>query len=110
MNEYELIAGLETHVELSTRTKLFCGCPVAFGGEPNTRCCPVCTGAPGALPTLNREAVRYAALAGLALGCTVHPISQMARKHYIYPDLAKAYQITQAEFPLCTGGSLLLPS
>lgn len=110
MNEYELIAGLETHVELSTRTKLFCGCPVAFGGEPNTRCCPVCTGAPGALPTLNREAVRYAALAGLALGCTVHPISQMARKHYTYPDLAKAYQITQAEFPLCTGGSLLLPS
>lgn len=110
MSEYELTAGLETHVELSTRTKLFCGCPVAFGGEPNTRCCPVCTGAPGALPTLNHEAVRYAALAGLALGCTVHPISKMARKHYIYPDLAKAYQITQAEFPLCTEGSLLLPS
>lgn len=110
MSEYELIAGLETHVELSTRTKLFCGCPVAFGGEPNTRCCPVCTGAPGALPTVNHEAIRYAALAGLALGCTVHPISQMARKHYIYPDLAKAYQITQSEFPLCTDGSLLLPN
>lgn len=110
MSEYELVAGLETHVELSTRTKLFCGCPAAFGGDPNTRCCPVCTGAPGSLPTLNHEAVRYAALAGLALGCTVHTHSQMARKHYIYPDLAKAYQITQAEYPLCTDGSLLLPS
>ena len=78
--EYELVCGLETHVELSTKTKLFCDCPTAFGGEPNTRCCPVCLGLPGSLPKLNREAVGFTVLAGLALGCTISPRSHMDRK------------------------------
>lgn len=106
--EYELIVGLETHVELCTRTKVFCGCPVRFGQPPNTDCCPVCTGMPGTLPVLNREAVRFAVMAGLALGCRINEVSRMSRKHYFYPDLAKAYQITQQEIPLCGSGELIL--
>lgn len=106
--EYELILGLETHVELSTHTKIFCGCPVRFGREPNTDCCPVCVGMPGTLPMLNREAVHDAALAGMALQCRINPVSRMSRKHYFYPDLAKAYQITQQEIPLCEHGALQL--
>lgn len=106
--EYELVCGLETHVELSTKTKLFCDCPTAFGGEPNTRCCPVCLGLPGSLPKLNREAVGFTVLAGLALGCTISPRSHMDRKNYCYPDLPKAYQISQYDVPLCRNGQVTL--
>ena len=106
--EYELVCGLETHVELSTKTKLFCNCPTAFGGEPNTRCCPVCLGLPGSLPKLNREAVGFTVLAGLALGCTISPRSHMDRKNYCYPDLPKAYQISQYDVPLCRDGQVTL--
>lgn len=107
---WEWMIGLETHVELSTKTKIFCGCAAKFGGPPNTNCCPVCIGLPGTLPTLNRKAVRLAIIAGLALDCEIHCESEMARKNYVYPDLSKAYQITQAEKPLCENGSLRLES
>lgn len=105
---YELVAGLETHVELSTRTKIFCSCTTAFGSSPNTHCCPVCIGLPGTLPKLNRQAVRYAIRAGLALGCRVSEVSKMDRKNYVYPDLPKAYQISQFDKPLCRDGSMEL--
>ena len=106
--EFELVCGLETHIELSTKTKVFCGCSTAFGGEPNTRCCPVCLGLPGSLPKLNRQAVEYTVLAGLALGCSISPISHMDRKNYCYPDLPKAYQISQYDVPLCYDGQVVL--
>lgn len=106
--EYELVCGLETHIELSTRTKVFCGCSTAFGGEPNTRCCPVCLGLPGSLPILNRQAVEYTVLAGLALNCSISPVSHMDRKNYCYPDLPKAYQISQYDTPLCHDGHVTL--
>lgn len=102
--KWEMVIGLETHVELSTQTKIFCSCRVQFGGEPNTHCCPVCTGQPGSLPVLNEKAVRYAATAGLALHCRINRKSIMARKHYVYPDLPKAYQTSQYEQPMCEGG------
>ncbi len=105
---YEMVIGLETHVELSTATKIFCSCTTQFGGEPNTHCCPICTGQPGSLPVLNERVVEYAATAGLALGCTINRHSVMARKHYVYPDLPKAYQISQYEQPLCEGGGIAL--
>lgn len=105
MNEqYEAVIGLEVHVELATETKAFCACKTTFGAPPNTQCCPVCMGLPGALPVLNEKAVRYAALAGLATGCTVSPHSYHDRKNYFYPDLPKAYQISQNDRPLCTDG------
>jgi len=105
-----LVVGVEVHVQLSTITKLFCRCPVAFGAEPNTLCCPVCLGHPGALPVLNRAAVEQAIRAGLSLGCSVAPRgrTQWDRKNYFYPDLPKGYQITQYEHPLCEGGSIPL--
>lgn len=106
--KYEMMIGLETHVELATKTKLFCSCSTAFGGKPNTRCCSICTGEPGTLPSINREAVRLAVRAGLALGCTINKTTRMDRKNYTYPDLPKAYQISQADFPLCLGGSVTL--
>jgi len=101
---YEMVVGLETHVELSTKTKIFCGCTTRFGGDPNTHCCPVCTGQPGSLPVLNKSVVEYAVTAGLALNCRINKCSVMARKHYVYPDMPKAYQISQYEQPLCEGG------
>jgi len=108
--KYLLTAGLETHVELSTDSKLFCSCSTLFGAEPNTQCCPVCMGHPGTLPTLNRQAVYFAVMAGLALHCKISSVSRMERKNYFYPDLPKAYQITQLGEPLCSGGYLELAS
>jgi aspartyl-tRNA(Asn)/glutamyl-tRNA(Gln) amidotransferase subunit B len=107
---HRLVVGVEVHCQLSTRTKAFCACPVEFGAAPNTLCCPVCLGHPGALPVLNRAAVEKAVRAGLALGCSVAPRghTQWDRKNYFYPDLPKGYQITQYEFPLCEGGALAL--
>ncbi len=101
---WELVGGLETHVELSTNTKIFCNCSTKFGGEPNTNCCPICVGHPGTLPKLNREVVRYAIMAGLTLNCEINNISKMDRKNYVYPDLSKAYQISQFDKPLCEHG------
>lgn len=106
--KYELVAGLETHIELSTGSKLFCSCSNEFGAEPNTRCCPVCMGHPGTLPVMNRQAVRFGVMAGLALNCKINNTSVMERKNYSYPDLPKAYQITQLSAPLCEDGFLLL--
>lgn len=106
--KYEFVAGLETHIELSTKSKLFCFCKNEFGAEPNTRCCPVCMGLPGALPVMNRQAVYYGIMAGLALNCKINTRSVMERKNYSYPDLPKAYQITQLSSPLCEDGYLEL--
>ena len=105
---WELVSGLETHVELSTNTKIFCGCTTKFGGEPNTNCCPICIGLPGTLPKLNRQVVHYAIMAGLATHCTINNISKMDRKNYVYPDLPKAYQISQYDKPLCEHGYIQL--
>ena len=103
---YEMVVGLEVHVELSTRTKIFCSCSTAFGAEPNTQCCPVCMGFPGTLPVLNRQVVRYAVKAGLAANCHIARYSKQDRKNYFYPDLPKAYQISQFDLPLCEHGWL----
>ncbi|MBO7250207.1 MAG: Asp-tRNA(Asn)/Glu-tRNA(Gln) amidotransferase subunit GatB [Clostridia bacterium] len=103
---YEMTVGLEVHVELKTKTKIFCSCAADFGGEPNTRCCPVCMGAPGVLPHLNAEAVRFAVKAGLVTSCEISELSRFDRKNYFYPDLPKAYQITQLDHPLCRNGHL----
>src|SRR5690606_9856715 len=102
--EYEVIIGLEIHAELLTDAKVFCGCSTKFGAEPNTQICPVCLGLPGTLPVLNRKAVEYAIKAGLALNCEIAPMARFDRKHYFYPDLPKAYQITQYAEPLCRHG------
>ena len=103
---WETVIGLETHVELATASKLFCPCTTAFGGPPNTHCCPVCMGLPGALPVLNEKAVELAVQAGLALGCTVTRSSRFDRKNYFYPDLPKAYQISQLYAPIARDGAL----
>jgi aspartyl-tRNA(Asn)/glutamyl-tRNA(Gln) amidotransferase subunit B len=103
---WETVIGLETHVQLRTISKMFCGCSAAFGAAPNTHICPVCLGLPGALPAPNGEAIKHAVRAALALGCTVHAKSVFARKNYFYPDLPKGYQISQFEEPLATTGSL----
>lgn len=104
--KYEVIVGLEIHAELSTKTKIFCGCKNAFGAEVNTLCCPVCVGMPGTLPVLNRQVVDYAVTMGHALGCSINRVSKNDRKNYYYPDLPKAYQISQFDVPLCENGSL----
>ncbi len=103
---WETIIGLETHVELATKTKIFCSCTTAFGGESNTHCCPVCTGMPGALPVLNEKVLEFAVKAGLALNCQVSRRSQFDRKNYFYPDLPKAYQISQLYLPICHDGAV----
>ena len=104
--EYEVIIGLEVHAELSTKTKIYCGCTTEFGGDPNTHCCPVCTGMPGALPVLNEKVVEYAVRAGLATNCEIARYSKQDRKNYFYPDLPKAYQISQYDLPLCAHGKV----
>ena len=104
MTAWETVIGLEVHVQLATRSKLFCGCATVFGDEPNRNVCPVCLGLPGALPVPNAAAVRLGARAALALGATVHSVSVFARKNYFYPDLPKGYQISQFDRPLATGG------
>ena len=104
MAKYECVIGLEVHIELRTKTKIFCDCPADHGGDPNTRCCPVCMGMPGTLPVLNREVVKFAARAGMMLNCEIAHFSKMDRKNYFYPDLPKAYQISQLDHPLCEHG------
>ena len=106
--EYEMIIGLEVHIELKTETKIFCSCPTGFGAEPNTQCYPVCAGLPGALPVLNKKVVEYAVKAGLATHCQIARLSRQDRKNYFYPDLPKAYQISQYDLPLCEHGYLTI--
>ncbi len=108
MSDWEIVIGLETHVELKTRTKIFCGCETVFGAAPNSHVCPVCMGLPGALPVLNEKAVELAVKAGLMLGCDIHTESRFDRKNYFYPDLPKAYQISQFFRPICTGGEVVV--
>ena len=102
--EWEIVMGLEVHVELATKTKIFCACTTEFGGAPNTHCCPVCTGMPGTLPVLNRQVVEYAVRAGLALNCGINQYNKFDRKNYFYPDLPKAYQISQLYLPFAHDG------
>ena len=102
--EFEAVIGIEVHAELSTKTKIYCGCENSFGGEINTHCCPICTGMPGTLPKLNGKVVEYAIKAGLAMNCGIEKNSKQDRKNYFYPDLPKAYQISQFDLPLCHDG------
>jgi aspartyl-tRNA(Asn)/glutamyl-tRNA(Gln) amidotransferase subunit B len=106
VSRYDPLIGLETHVELGTTTKLFCGCPATFGGEPNTHTCPVCLGLPGSLPVPNRTAIEYTIRIGLALNCSIAEWCRFARKNYFYPDMPKNFQISQYDEPLCTDGWL----
>ncbi|MEZ0535653.1 Asp-tRNA(Asn)/Glu-tRNA(Gln) amidotransferase subunit GatB [Caldicellulosiruptoraceae bacterium PP1] len=102
--DYEVIIGLEVHAELATKSKIYCSCTTEFGGEPNTHCCPICTGMPGVLPVLNEKVVEYAVKAGLATNSKISKFSKQDRKNYFYPDLPKAYQISQYDLPLCYDG------
>lgn len=105
-NNYEIVVGLEVHAELSTKTKIFCGCKNEFGAEVNTNVCPVCMGLPGTLPVLNKQVVEYAIKMGHALNCNINRVTKQDRKNYFYPDLPKAYQISQFDIPLCEKGYL----
>lgn len=104
MKNYETVIGLEVHVELATKTKIFCSCSTAFGGAPNTHTCPVCTGQPGSLPVLNKQVVEYAVAVGLATNCTITQYSKFDRKNYFYPDNPQNYQISQLYLPICRNG------
>ncbi|HID40092.1 MAG TPA: Asp-tRNA(Asn)/Glu-tRNA(Gln) amidotransferase subunit GatB, partial [Calditrichaeota bacterium] len=106
--QYEAIIGLEVHAQLSTKSKIFCGCSTSFGAEPNTQICPVCTGMPGSLPVLNKEVVSFAIKLGLATHSKIRRESRFARKNYFYPDLPKGYQISQFEAPICEEGYIEL--
>ena len=103
-DEYEVIIGLEVHAELATKTKIYCSCSTEFGSDPNTHCCPICTGMPGVLPVLNEKVVEYAVKMGLATNCNIAKFSKQDRKNYFYPDLPKAYQTSQYDLPLCENG------
>lgn len=107
-SDYEIVMGLEVHSELKTKTKIFCDCKNEFGGAPNTHCCPICTGMPGTLPVLNGQVVEYAIKAGLALNCQINQFSKQDRKNYFYPDLPKAYQVSQYDLPLCYEGEVTI--
>jgi aspartyl-tRNA(Asn)/glutamyl-tRNA(Gln) amidotransferase subunit B len=104
--KWEPVIGLEIHVQLGTRTKMFCGCELTFGDEPNTHTCAVCLGLPGSLPVTNARAIHYGLLMGLAFGCDIASEAVFSRKNYFYPDLAKGYQISQYDKPLCEHGQL----
>ena len=106
MKQYETVIGLEVHVELATKTKIFCGCSTAFGGAPNTHTCPVCTGMPGSLPVLNKQVVEYAMAVGLAAGCQITQNCKFDRKNYFYPDNPQNYQISQLYYPICRDGGI----
>jgi aspartyl-tRNA(Asn)/glutamyl-tRNA(Gln) amidotransferase subunit B len=108
--DWEPVIGLEIHVHLKTRSKMFCRCPVGFGGDPNTQTCPVCLAFPGALPVVNKTAVEWTILLGLALGCEIAPHAVFSRKNYFYFDNPKGYQISQYDLPLCITGKMLLPA
>ncbi len=104
--EYETVIGLEVHVELATKTKIFCACSTAFGSAPNTHTCPVCTGMPGSLPVLNKKVVEYAMAVGLATNCQINQYSKFDRKNYFYPDNPQNYQISQLYLPICHDGGV----
>ena len=110
MSDYEIVIGLEVHAELNTKTKVFCGCKNGFGDKPNANTCPVCVGLPGALPILNKAAVEKTIIAGLTIGSEISPVAVFERKNYFYPDLSKAYQISQLVKPICVGGKITLDS
>lgn len=106
LKEYEVVIGLEVHAELATKTKIYCNCSTEFGADPNTHCCPICTGMPGVLPVLNEKVVEYAVKMGLATDCKIAKFSKQDRKNYFYPDLPKAYQTSQYDLPLCEHGHI----
>ena len=106
MKQYETVIGLEVHVELATKTKIFCSCSTEFGGAPNSHTCPVCTGMPGSLPVLNKKVVEYAAAVGLATNCTITQNCKFDRKNYFYPDNPQNYQISQLYLPICRNGGI----
>ena len=107
--QYEIVVGLEIHVQLCTKTKMFCSCELSFGQQPNSRVCPVCLGMPGVLPVMNRQAFEYAVLAAMALNCRIAGFTKWDRKSYYYPDLPKNYQISQYDLPFSSNGFIEIP-